>query len=124
MKADAPGMVVFRSALITTWVIIVALSVHALAADGITGLSTFVADFADPWRAQINGDFSVHLCLAMAWIAYREPTVTRSILFAVPIVLGSVYLLPYIVAASFRCEGRFDTLLTGSGPQASHASRC
>lgn len=49
----------------------------------------------------------------MGWIAYRERKPLRSVALALPVVLGSLYTLPYIFIATFRAQGRFDGLLLG-----------
>lgn len=95
------------------WLAIVAATVNAVTTLGISDGKVFVTDFSHPWRAQINGDFSLHLLLVMAWITYRERQLWRGLLLALPVVLGSVYTLPYVFIATFRSDGRFGTLLTG-----------
>jgi len=120
--ARGADMVVFRTFLVVAWVVMLPITTHALTAQGISGLGTFVSDFDDPWRAQINSDFSVHLCLVMAWIVYRERTLMRGVFFALPVLLGSVYLLPYLVLVSLDCHGRFDILLLGRRHQPSSSS--
>jgi hypothetical protein len=117
-------MVLFRISLVAAWFVMVPITIHALTVQGISGLGIFVRDFDHPWRAQINSDFCVYLCLAMAWIVYREPTRARGVTFALPVLLGSVYLLPYILVSSLTCDGRFDTLLLGSRCQASDLPGC
>ncbi|MFI5735018.1 hypothetical protein ACIA49_33205 [Kribbella sp. NPDC051587] len=105
-------MLVFRSTLVVAWVAIVAVTVNALTTLGLSDGQLFVTDFSNAWRAQFNGDFVLHLLLVMAWIAYREKTFPR-VLLALPVVLGTVYLLPYIFIATFTAKGRFDMLLLG-----------
>ena len=95
-------MMAFRGALVVAWLAIVAVTVHAIATVGLSAGSVFVTDFSHPWRAQINGDFSLHLLLIMGWIVYREGRPWRGLLLALPVVLGSVYTLPYIFVATFR----------------------
>jgi hypothetical protein len=106
-------MTAFRTALILAWLAIVTVTVNAIADLGLPAGKLFVTDFANPWRAQINGDFCLYLLLTMAWITYREGKLWRGLLLALPVVLGSVYTLPYIFVATFRAEGRFDALLLG-----------
>lgn len=108
------GMLAFRSALVVAWLAIMAVTVNAITTLGISGLGLFVTDFSHPWRAQFNADFSVHLLLVMAWIVYREGRLWRGLLLALPVVLGSVYTLPYIFVATFRSRGRFAPLLRGA----------
>ena len=112
-----PGMTLFRIALGAAWLVMLAITVYAVDAQGTAGLGTFISDFRNPWRAQVNADFTVHLGLAMAWILYRERTVTRGLIFALPVLLGSTYLLPYVFVASFSCGGRLDALVFGRRDQ-------
>lgn len=117
-------MKLFRICLVAAWLVMVPITIHALSTHGISGLGVFFTDFHSPWRAQINSDFSVHLGLAMAWILYREPTRIRGALLAAPALLGSVYLLPYILIASYKAGGRFDALLLGRSLPTGLAAQC
>ncbi|MFC9688094.1 hypothetical protein ACFTSF_06105 [Kribbella sp. NPDC056951] len=96
------AILVVRTALVLAWLTIMAVTVHAISTQGLSAGSVFITDFSHPWRAQINGDFGLHLLLIMAWIAYRERGVRR--LLALPVVLGSVYTLPYLFAATFKVK--------------------
>lgn len=107
-------MVWFRAALVGAWLLMVAITLHAVAALGPAGVSLFVTDLANPWRAQFNVDFSIHLLLVMAWIVYRERQLPRGLALAAPVVLGSLYVLPYVVRATFTAGGRVDALLLGN----------
>jgi hypothetical protein len=108
-------MLIFRSALVIAWLAIMAVTVNAITTLGLPAGKLFLTDFTNPWRAQINGDFSLHLLLIMGWIAYRERKPWQKVLLALPALLGSVYTLPYIFIATFRSDGRFDILLLGEG---------
>ncbi|MET9270628.1 hypothetical protein [Kribbella sp. NPDC003557] len=105
----------FRTALVLAWLAVVAVTVNAIATQGLSGGSVFFTDFTHPWRAQINGDFSVHLLLVMAWIVYREGLSLRGVLLAVPVGLGSVYTLPYIFVATFRSAPRQQAVAEQTG---------
>ena len=106
-------MLVFRAGLVVAWVGIVVVTVNAVSALGLVGGRVFFPDFSQAWRAQINGDFGLHLLLVVGWIVYRERRLGRGLLLGVPALLGSVYTLPYIFVATFRANGRFDVLLLG-----------
>ena len=106
-------MLAFRAALVIAWVAIMAVTVNALTTLGLAGGRVFFTDFSQAWRAQINGDFGLHLVLVIGWIVYRERRLGRGLLLGVPALLGSVYTLPYILVATFRANGRFDVLLLG-----------
>jgi hypothetical protein len=103
----------FRAVLLGAWLVMVVVTAHAIAALGAGGVRLFVSDLDHPWRAQFNVDFSVHLLLVMTWIAYREREVKRALILAPPVVLGSLYVLPYLVVATVRAGGRVDALLLG-----------
>ena len=66
-------MVAFRLLLLFLLALIVAVTVRAVDHAGLTAaLTTFVADFNHPWRAQFYADLEIHLLLVACWIAYRE----------------------------------------------------
>lgn len=114
-------MKLFRTALVIAWLAILAITANAITTLGLSDGKLFITDFGHPWRAQFNGDFSVHLLLVMAWIVYRERKPLRGVALALPVVLGSLYTLPYIFVATFRAEGRFDALLLGPSNLGCHA---
>ncbi|MFD8078282.1 hypothetical protein ACFV3E_37180 [Streptomyces sp. NPDC059718] len=105
-------MFTFRIALVGAWAVIMVISVNAISTLGLADGRVFFTDFSNGWRAQINGDFVIYLLITMAWIAHRERTFPR-VLLALPAVLGSVYLLPYIFIATYRSRGRFGALVLG-----------
>jgi hypothetical protein len=75
--------------------------------------STFFADFAHPWRAQFNGDFSVHLLLMASWIVYREKRLAVGIPLGLGALMGGVFSFAYIFLATFGTGGSFTKLLLG-----------
>ena len=78
------------------------------------GGNIFFTDFSHPWRAQFNTDFSIHLFLMAAWIAYREPRRLLGAMLAVLSVLGGGAIsLLYILVASYRARGDVRALLLG-----------
>jgi hypothetical protein len=103
----------FKAALLIGWLAMVTITAHAVAALGPGGLGLFVSDLSHPWRAQFNIDFSVHLLLVSTWIIYREGRSVRGLLLAAPMLLGSLYLLPYLLHATYRASGQVDVLLLG-----------
>jgi hypothetical protein len=119
MKGQA--MTLFRTALVVAWLAIVAVTVNAITTLGLADGKLFITDVAHPWRAQFNGDFSVHLLLMMGWIVYRERKPVRAVALPLPDVLGSPYTLPYIFVATFQAKGRFDALLLGRSNLGCHA---
>lgn len=108
-------MLIFRIAVAIAWLLVVAVSVHAVGTMGLTpGGIVFFQDFAHPWRAQYNADFSAHLILMAAWIAYRENRLLGVPLGLLAIMFGGAYSLAYIFIATFKAKGRFDHLLLGN----------
>lgn len=106
-------MFAFRIALVGAWAAIMVVSINAISTLGLADGKVFFTDFSNGWRAQVNGDFVIHILIAMAWVAYRERTFPR-VLLAVPTVLGSVYLLPYVFVATYTSRGRFTALVLGN----------
>jgi hypothetical protein len=90
------------------------ITVHSITSSGIGGSKLFITDFSSPWRAQFNADFVVYLFLVMAWIIFRERKGSRGLVLAIPVLLGSLYLLPYLFVATFRAGARFDALILGN----------
>ncbi|NGY07059.1 DUF1475 family protein [Solimonas terrae] len=107
-------MLMFRICITLAWLSVITVSVHAVETMGLApGGIVFFQDFAHPWRAQYNADFSMHLLLMAAWIAYRENRLLGIPLGLFAIMFGGAYSLAYIFIATFKAEGRFDRLLLG-----------
>jgi len=108
-------MLILRIALAVAWILVTWVSVGAVTQMGFGAAGeTFFADFAHPWRAQFNADFSAHLLLMAAWIVYREKRPLAAGFFgAAAIFFGGVFSLAYIFIATFRCEDNFQALLLG-----------
>jgi hypothetical protein len=107
-------MTSFRIVVGIVWAVLVIVSAHAIQQLGVDGSNIFITDFAHPWRAQFNADFSAHLMLMASWIIYREPKLWVGIVCAVLSVLGGgVFSLAYIIVAAFRAGGNTRLLLLG-----------
>lgn len=108
-------MQVFRIAVAIAWLVVMWISIEAVAAMGFAQSGeTFFADFGHPWRAQFNTDFSVHLLLMASWLVYREKRVLVGILFGIAAVMfGGAFSLAYIFVATFTAKGSAKTLLLG-----------
>ena len=106
----------FRAALLLAWIAMIWVSTRAiLAPDAGSAGEVFFADFAHPWRAQFNTDFSFHLLLMALWIAARERSRIRGALFGIASVfLGGAFSFAYILAATFTTKGDVRHLLLGT----------
>jgi hypothetical protein len=109
------GTVVFRLALCVAWAILFAISVRAVSQMGFGAAGgVFIGDFAQPWRAQFNGDFAVHLLLVAAWMVFRSRSwVVGLICGLLAVNLGGVFTLAYLLAVSFQTKGHMRKLLLG-----------
>ncbi len=110
------GMRVFRAGLLVAWVVTMWVSVRAILAMGAGAAGdVFLGDFAHPWRAQFNTDFSIHLLLMAGWIAYRERMLIRAVLFGLAaIVFGGAFSFAYIFIATLTAQGDVRRLLLGN----------
>jgi hypothetical protein len=109
------GAIVFRLLLALGWAVLFYVSVQAIRLMGVGAAGTvFVADFAHPWRAQFNTDFSLHLLLVAAWMVYRSrPWFVGLICGVLAINLGGVFTLAYLLAVSIRAKGDMRKVLLG-----------
>ena len=109
-------MILFRASLAIVWAAVAAVTLWALAELGLLAAPrTFVSDLAHPWRAQFYLDLEAHLLLLCAWIFYRERRPPLGILFsAATLLLGALFTLPYVLAASIRAGGDARRLLLGA----------
>jgi hypothetical protein len=105
----------FRLAIFIAWIVVVAITVKAVAAMGMqAGGDIFLADFAHPWRAQFNGDLITHLLLMGAWVFWREQKWPVGLVCGVLAALfGGMFSLAYIFVTTFRVNGDMRRLLLG-----------
>ena len=110
------GLTVFRVLLCIGWAILLVVSVYAVRSMGLGAAGTvFMADFAHPWRAQFNTDFTLHLLLVASWMIYRAQSWVLGVICAVlAINLGGVFTLAYLLVASFQAKGDLRKLLLGA----------
>ena len=108
-------MTPIRILLVATWLLIAGITLWAMLALGLVAAAeTFASDLRHPWRAQFYADLEAQLLLLAIWILYREPTRRRGLSFAVlTFLLGALFTLPYVVAASLRARGDPRALLLG-----------
>lgn len=116
------GTTVFRLLLCAGWVLLLFVSIHAVRAMGLGGAgAVFMGDFAHPWRAQFNTDFSLYLLLAGAWLIYRARSWGLGLVWAVlAINLGALFTLAYLLVVSIQAKGDMRQVLLGR--QAKHAA--
>jgi hypothetical protein len=110
------GLTVFRLLLCAGWAVLLVVSVQAVRHMGVGAAgSVFVADFAHPWRAQFNTDFSLHLLLVAAWMIYRSRFWVVGVICAVlAINLGGLFTLAFLLVASIQAKGDFRKVLLGA----------
>jgi hypothetical protein len=99
--------------LVTAWLLLVGVTAHAVMSLGLDGGNIFLTDFAQPWRAQFNTDFTLHVLPIAAWIIWREPSKIVGLLCAVGAIAGGVFTLPYLLIATIRARGDLRRLLLG-----------
>jgi tellurite resistance protein TehA-like permease len=112
----AASMLGFRILLVAIWLVVAAVTLWALTKMGLLAYPrTFIGDLSHPWRAQFYSDLSAHLFLVAGWIAHRERSRARGLMFAAATLLvGALFTFPYIFWASLRA-GNARTLLLGEG---------
>jgi hypothetical protein len=108
-------MTAFRILLAAAWIAVAAVTVRAIADMGLLALpATFLADLHHPWRAQLYADLETHLVLVGAWMVYRERSRPFGLACAIlTLLLGALFSLAYVLAASIRAGGDPRRLLLG-----------
>ena len=106
----------FQLLLIAAWLVLMVVSVNAVSALGLAaGGSTFLDDFAHPWRAQYNTDFGIHLLLVAAWMVYRTRPLALGLLSGLgAIMLGGAFTFAYLAVVSLRAKGDMRKVLLGA----------
>jgi hypothetical protein len=109
------GLFLFRLALCVAWVVLFWVSFRAVSRMGFGAAGgVFIGDFAQPWRAQFNADFALHLLLIATWLVYRARSWWVGLIWAVlAINLGGVFTLAYLLVVSFQTKGDIRELLLG-----------
>jgi hypothetical protein len=106
-------MNLLRGYLIVAWLLLAAVSAHAITSMGLDGGVVFFTDFSHPWRAQFYTDFMLHLMPIAAWILWREPSRTAGLLCAAGAFMGGMFTLPYLLVATLRAKGNIRRLMLG-----------
>ena len=102
--------------LVAGWLLIAAVTLSALLSQGlVSGIETFLSDLRHPWRAQFYADLELQLLIFAAWVVWREASLTRGLAFAAAtMLLGALFTLAYLLAASVKAKGDVRALLLGS----------
>ena len=109
------GWIGLRVALALAWVVVLLVTVHASTAGGPNGwIGAFQDGLRQPWPAQFDTDFTVHLVLMAGWLASRARTLALGLLWAVLALLGgSLFSLLYLFVVSFQVGGDWRLYLLG-----------
>ena len=109
------GWWVFRAALLAAWIVVLLVTIHASAAGGANGwMAAFADTLHQPWPAQFDTDFTVHLFLMALWLFVRARSWAWGVLWAVLAILGgSLFSLLYLLVLSFQVRGNVRQFLAG-----------
>jgi hypothetical protein len=107
-------MKALQALLVVLWLLLTGLTVHAVQTLGSAGGAVFFSDFAHPWRAQFNTDFSIHLLLFILWVFWREPSKTVGLTFGMLCLLGGLVTPLYLLMAIHRAAGDPKKFLLGA----------
>lgn len=99
--------------LVLFTVLIYGVTVHAGQQLGWNEGMVFITDFAHPWRAQFNTDFSLHIVLFMGWVFWREGHIASRILCSLGCLMGGLFTFPYMLVSLYRCKGDLRRLMLG-----------
>ncbi|WP_298838185.1 hypothetical protein [uncultured Roseobacter sp.] len=105
----------FRITLIAMTALIAAMTMGALAHDGINLISPFLRPVADlTWQGQFNIDFACYLVLSGIWMAWRSGFSGRSIALGVLAPpLGIAFLAPFLLWLTVTSHGDPRRILLG-----------
>ncbi len=108
-----PGLVLLLST--AGWIVLLLLTAHAVIGLGApASIAIFFGDFANPWRAQFNGDFTLHLVLIACWIFWRTQSKGLGLLLAcLSVFCGGLFNLAYIAIALIGAKGDIRAALLG-----------
>lgn len=108
-------MTLLKLFLILSSVLIFAITIFVVSANGINWPAIFFGDVLEiSWRSQFNVDFLIHLFLLATWITWRENFTAKGYFFGfLSIFLGGMFGFLYILYASFQAKGDAKSLLVG-----------
>lgn len=76
----------------------------------------FAALAEGTWQGQFNADFTCFLTLSALWTAWRHQFSAGGLALSVFALFGgTMFLAPYLLWASARCDGNVAVLLLGPG---------
>lgn len=109
-------MTLLRAFIIAAWLGIAVVTASAIANSGMAPATTsFFAQFADPWGAQIMADVGIHIALLALWIIWREDNLLVGIICAfAAFMLGGAFSLLYLLITTFRAKGDLVRLAIGN----------
>ena len=109
------GWVAFRTCLAFAWLVVLAVTFHASNVAGPNGwIPALAAEIHQPWPAQFDVDFTVHLLLMATWIVFRARTWTWGLVWGcLALVGGSLFSLAYLLVLTFQVKGDWRRLLLG-----------
>jgi hypothetical protein len=103
-----------RAALLFAWVVLVAITAHAIVALGNDAAMIIVDDFSHAWRAQYYSDFIIHVLLLAGWVFWRERSKALGLALALCCIAGgALFTLAYLFVTTFRVQGDGRRLLLG-----------
>ena len=104
----------FRVFVALCWIVLLAVTWRAVAELGMGAGTVFFSDFSQPWRAQFNTDFSLHLLLFAVWVFWREHSKLVGIACAVFCAFGGIFTFAYLLVSLARSRGDVRDLLLGT----------
>lgn len=113
MKAS---LVIVSVVAVLAWVALLYVSAHAVASMGFDAAGTyFFGDFDQPWRAQFNTDFAIHLLGIAMWMIWRSRSLPLGVLCAILAVnFGALFTIPFVIAAIWKADGNVPAALSGA----------
>lgn len=108
-------MTVFRVLLAIGWGVLAAYTAVVISREGLDLLPVFFGDItALTWSGQFNLDFLLMLTLSALWIAWRHRFSPVGMALAAGVLVGGIlFLIPYLLIASFAAKGDAKVLLLG-----------
>ncbi len=114
MTAEGKIVKALKVLVVLLWISLVGITWRALHELGSDGGMVFLSDFLQPWRAQFNTDFSIHLLLFAIWVFWREKSKALGAVFALLCLMGGLFTLLYLLIAMHRAQGNVKSLLLGA----------
>ena len=108
-------MTFLRTFLVTSTLLIFAVSIYAIATMGINWPAIYFDDLLKlDWRSQFDTDLLILLCLLAIWIVWREGFTLKGFLFGfLSLFIGCMFSGPYLLLATYKAKGEAKMLLLG-----------